>query len=154
MRKPPRWRKIGRELSRQELLLLIPDEHFCNLQLVLTQAKSPSSSEPGRIELTEAQFEELRLRLRENQLTAEDRAHIEQWLEALTWMGEELEQKKLSIQRLRRLFGVKTESLSNLFPPGAPSENEQPVIHAPESGPPAPDAAAVDKPKSPGHGNR
>ena len=138
---------------------MILDEHFCNLQLVLTQTKSPSSSEPGRIELTEAQFEELRLRLRENRLTAEDRVHIEQWLEALTWMGEELEQKKLSIQRLKRLFGVKTETLSNLFPKDPAQQDELPPPTGTDNNPDgAPGGAATVgtppavKPKAPGHG--
>lgn len=71
--------------------------------------------EPNRIELTEEEFNSLLERLEKGVLTEEDRARISECLKALAWMGSELESKNLSIHRLRRLFGVKTESLSNLF---------------------------------------
>ena len=104
------------------MLPLIENEEFCMFCLAMSQAKPTSSKSapgPDRLELSEAQFEALLQRLEQGGLSIEDKELIQKVIQAVLWMGEELEQKKLSIQRLKRLFAVKTESLANLFPGGA-----------------------------------
>ena len=147
------WPRIGKKWSRQVHLPLIRSEHLCQLQLDLNPKELPSASQPSRepncIELSETEFEELVQRLELNQLTPEDRQLLRQIVQAVLWMGEELEQKKLSIQRLRRLFGVKTESLSKLFPQEAPSDAEP---SAPADGEVSGQAPAPPPPVARGHG--
>ena len=127
---------------------------FC---LAMSQAKPTSSKSapgPDRLELSEAQFEALLQRLEQGGLSIEDKELIRKVIQAVLWMGEELEQKKLSIQRLKRLFGVKTESLANLFPGGAGAGGSG------DNGPSGPSAdnaasggtAPAAKPAAPGHG--
>ena len=134
---------------------MIQAEEFGQARSVLTQARPSSSTpEPGRIELSEAEFEGLCLRLEQGSLSTEDKERIRQIIQAVLWMGGELEQKTLSIQRLKRLFGIKTESLSNLFPQAAVGDNPGGQSHpsAPALSPPQDSAAGVGKPAASGHG--
>ena len=145
---------------------MIRGEVFWNIRVVMACSKKASSSaapEPKRIELSEAEFDALVQRLKENRLSPEDVQLISDIIRAVLWMGEELEQKALSIHRLRRIFAVKTESLANLFPEqhatgstsagsdGTPPPNRNET----ESGavPPASDPGSKPEPKRPpGHG--
>lgn len=72
-------------------------------------------SEPKRLELTEAELEEFFARLERDELTDDDRKNIKEIIAAFVWMAQKLEDKDLSIKRLQRLFGVKTEKANNLF---------------------------------------
>jgi transposase len=77
------------------------------------------ATEPKRLELSEEEFESLCGRLERDELTAADRQLLVDVVRAVLWMGEELEHKNLSITRLKRLFGIKSESLASLFPAGS-----------------------------------
>src|ERR1700737_1542531 len=111
-----RWPPTGKKTSRQDRPPLIQWEAFLDAAPVLPASKSSSSPEPRRIELSEAEFDALVYRLERNELSASDIGLIRDIIRAVLWMGGELAQKTLSIHRLRRLFGVKTETLSTLFP--------------------------------------
>lgn len=106
---------------------------------------NPKRREPGRIELTEEEFEALVRRLRENLLTTDDRLQIEQWLNALLWMGGELEARKLSIRRLQRLFGCQSEGISKIFPQAVAAIEEssrtEPTQETKQEGPTAQEPA-------------
>jgi transposase len=71
--------------------------------------------EPKRLDMTEAELEALFGRLDQGLLTDEDRRNIKDFIAALIWMSHKLEDKELSIKRLQRLFGIKTEKSENLF---------------------------------------
>lgn len=70
---------------------------------------------PKRVEFTIEQVEQLRERIISNTLTEEDRQLLPGLLDSIVWMGRELEEKKLTIKRLRRVFGIITESTKNLL---------------------------------------
>jgi transposase len=70
---------------------------------------------PKRVEFTVEEVEQLRSRIINNTLTEQDRQLLPGLLDSIVWMGRELEEKKLSIKRLRRVFGIITESTKNLL---------------------------------------
>ena len=72
-------------------------------------------NEPKRLELTEAELEAFFQRLENDDLSVDDRKNIRELMAAFVWMAQKLEDKELSIKRLQRLFGIKTEKAANLF---------------------------------------
>ena len=72
------------------------------------------SPKPIKIKLTKSQIKELQTRLQERTLTDEDISIIKSVLDLNFWLQEELLSSKLSIKRLQKLFGFKTEKNSNL----------------------------------------
>jgi len=98
------------------------------------------SPPPGKILLTPEEFESLLQRLAQQSLTSEDYELLIQVVQAMGWMSAELEEKKLSIHRLQRLFGIKTESSRNLMKPddsttdkpGDPSKDPNESLDVPE----------------------
>jgi transposase len=111
-------------------------------------------TDPKRIEMTEEEFNGLLERLERGTLTDEDRTRISECLKALAWMGSKLESKDLSIHRLRRLFGVKTESLSNLFGVSPGSNPEAESGNPDDSGKEALSEGATPKKRPKGHGKK
>ena len=89
-------------------------------------------NEPKRLELTEAELDEFFARLERDELTDDDRKNIKEIMAAFVWMAQKLEDKDLSIKRLQRLFGVKTEKASNLF---GKSEKDKDDKNPPDAGP-------------------
>jgi hypothetical protein len=73
--------------------------------------------EPKRLDMTEAELEAFFQRLEKDELTESDRKNIKEIMAAFIWMAQKLEDKELSIKRLQRLFGIKTEKSENLFGP-------------------------------------
>ena len=71
--------------------------------------------EPKRIEMTAAELKDLLDRLDRGELSEEDCKKIKEALVSLVWMGQKLEDRELSIRRLQRLFGIKTESAERLL---------------------------------------
>ncbi len=69
---------------------------------------------PTRIDFTPEQVEELIDRLCKETLRKEDYPILANILKAVIWMNFSLQEKKLSIQRLRAIFGIKTESAKKL----------------------------------------
>jgi transposase len=71
--------------------------------------------EPKRLELTPKEVSALLDRLDRGELSDEDCHQLKEVLLAMVWMGQKLEDKDLSIRRLQRLFGIKTEKAENIF---------------------------------------
>lgn len=73
--------------------------------------------------MTDADLAALFERLDKRELTDDDLKNIKEFIEALVWMAHKLEDKELSIKRLQRLFGVKTEK--NPFGDKDKDDNDQ-----------------------------
>ena len=73
-------------------------------------------TQPKRLEMSQAELEGFFERLERDELTESDRAQLKDIIAAVLWMARELEHKELSIKRLQRLFGIKTEKASKIFP--------------------------------------
>ena len=71
--------------------------------------------EPEIIELTEQELEELLCRVRNEQLTRQDYTLIEGLLNTFFRINALLEEKNLSIKRLLRFFGKKSEKARVIF---------------------------------------
>lgn len=72
------------------------------------------SLSPGNIQLSPGEFESLLQRLAQQKLEPNDYEILIQVVQAMGWMSHELEEKKLSIRRLQRIFGIQTESAWNI----------------------------------------
>ena len=84
------------------------------------------SPPPGNIRLSPEEFEALLQRLAEQKLETGDYKLLMQIVQAMGWLSHELDEKNISIRRLQRLFGIKTESAKNLFKEDdAPENNPQ-----------------------------
>jgi transposase-like protein len=70
---------------------------------------------PNEINLTPEEFEQLIERLATQSLQEEDHIFLIHLLRLLAWMCGELQEKKLSIARLKKVFGIKTESAKALL---------------------------------------
>ena len=71
---------------------------------------------PSYKELTVAQFDALIERIQNESLLKEDHVVLLEVVHAVLWMGEKLEEDQLTIQKLRKIFGLvkSTEKLKNL----------------------------------------
>ncbi len=69
---------------------------------------------PTHLDFTPEQVESLIERLDKQALIKEDYPVLTNLIKAIVWMNFSLQEKKLSIQRLRSIFGIKTESAKNL----------------------------------------
>lgn len=69
---------------------------------------------PKHIDFTPEQIEDLIDRLDKETLRKEDYPILTNLLKAIVWMNFSLQEKQLSIQRLRAIFGIRTESAKNL----------------------------------------
>jgi len=78
---------------------------------------------PKRFEMTRDELQEFFDRLERDELTDQDRSQIREVMTAVIWMAQKLEDKDLSIKRLQRLFGIKTEKAENLFKKDKATEN-------------------------------
>jgi hypothetical protein len=77
-----------------------------------------------KIELSEAEIQDLSQRLQEKTLFDKDYEILMGMLEVLVTLNEVVRQQDISIKRLlKRIFGVKTEKRENLFDGEAASEN-------------------------------
>jgi transposase len=77
--------------------------------------------EPGNIKLTEDQVKDLQERLRQNKLSDEERELLSKVLQGFVWLNKMLEAKKLSMRKLSKLFGFKTEKSQE-----SPQNNQTP----------------------------
>ncbi len=64
---------------------------------------------PKQVKLTPEQIRALQSRLQENKLTQDDLTLLQSVLSFTLWLQEQLARAKISIKRLRKLFGFKTE---------------------------------------------
>jgi hypothetical protein len=69
---------------------------------------------PNHLDFTPEQIEALIERLDKQALVKEDYPVLTNLIKAIVWMNFSLQEKRLSIQRLRSIFGIKTESAKNL----------------------------------------
>lgn len=69
---------------------------------------------PKRLDFSPEQIETLIERLNGESLTKEDYPILANLIKAIVWMNFSLQEKQLSIHRLRAVFGIKTESAKNL----------------------------------------
>ena len=69
---------------------------------------------PKRLDFTPDEIEALMTRIENQQLAADDFPLLADVVRAMLWMESSLKEKKLSIARLRAIFGVKTESAKKL----------------------------------------
>jgi len=105
---------------------------------------------PGRLELTPDQVNDLIGRVQTCDLLAGDRERVVDLIHALVWMNQSLEEKRLTIGRLRKLFGIQTEKASHILDA---IEKEIEEDRKGETGNPDTSAGSEDKTqKAPGHG--
>ena len=83
--------------------------------LIDRRIDNKKETEPEIIELTERELEELLCRVKNEQLTRQDYALIEGLLNTFFRINSLLEEKNLSIKRLLRLFGKKSEKAKDIF---------------------------------------
>lgn len=69
---------------------------------------------PKRLDFTEHEVDELITRIENGELQADDFPLLADVLRAMVWLEHELKEKRLSIRRLRAVFGIKTEKLRKL----------------------------------------
>lgn len=69
---------------------------------------------PKHLDFTPEQVDALIERLDKQALVKEDYPVLVNLIKAIVWMNFSLQEKQLSIQRLRAIFGIKTESAKNL----------------------------------------
>lgn len=69
---------------------------------------------PTHLDFTPEQIEALIERLDKQALVKEDYPVLTNLIKAIVWMNFSLQEKQLSIQRLRSIFGIKTESAKSL----------------------------------------
>lgn len=70
---------------------------------------------PNRIDFTAEQIDALIDRLNNRCLQDEDYPLLAQIIQAMVWLNFSLQEKKLSIRRLRAIFGIKTETAEKLL---------------------------------------
>ena len=70
---------------------------------------------PEKIDITSEQIDNLIDRLESESLIKEDYPILTELLRAIVWLNFSLQEKRLSIRRLRSIFGIKTESAKKLL---------------------------------------
>jgi transposase len=70
---------------------------------------------PNRIDFTPEEIDSLIRRLNEKRLEEGDYSLLTEILRAMIWLSFSLQEKELSIRRLRNIFGIKTESAKKLL---------------------------------------
>jgi hypothetical protein len=73
-----------------------------------------SMKKPKRLDFTEEEVDALITRVESEQLKIDDFPLLADILRAMIWLEHELKEKRLSIKRLRSIFGIKTERLRKL----------------------------------------
>jgi len=88
---------------------------------------------PDRLDFTPEQVEALIERISNKSLLESDYPLLANLIRAMVWMNFSLQEKELSIRRLRTIFGVKTETAERLLRlaeeknPNADNENKKPA---------------------------
>jgi hypothetical protein len=70
---------------------------------------------PGQINLTAEEIDQLLKRLNSHELEEDDYPLLAELIRAILWLGKELNEKKMSIARLKKVFGIKTENAKALL---------------------------------------
>lgn len=69
---------------------------------------------PDRLEIDEDQLNALLDRIEQQKLTEEDYPRIADLIRSMAWLSKTLEEQSITIHRLRKIFGFKTERTSTL----------------------------------------
>ena len=117
--------------------------------------QQPAPSLPERMELPVEEIAAIVARTQTGALTVQEHAKLKAAMDTLAFLTAELQAKKTSLERLRRmLFGAKTEKTRHVLDAEANEQGGAPGSEAAQSG-----AAATpmperpeQKPKAPGHG--
>ncbi len=64
---------------------------------------------PKHVDMTPAQAEELIERIKNNNLSDTDRELCAESLQLVFWLQSSLREAKMSVKRLKSIFGIKTE---------------------------------------------
>ncbi len=111
------------------------------------------SPPPGSVQVSPEEFESLLGRLAQQRLEPNDYELLIQVVQAMGWMSHELEEKKLSIRRLQKIFGIKTESSRNVL--GNKDDDQDPEDNDKIDGSPGPGRRKKKKKKTrKGHGRK
>ena len=116
---------------------------------------------PKHLDFTPEQIEALIERLEKQALEKEDYPVLTNLIRAIVWMNFSLQERQLSIQRLRSIFGIKTESaksLAKFMKQAQAAEDDASTAASNHSGEAVEDPNASTKKISPGtkgkHGHR
>lgn len=90
--------------------------------------------EPKHLEMTEKEVEALLENLQTSNLSDEEKRQLRELVLAVLWMGQKLEDKELSIRKLQRLFGIKTETVEKLFKKKNSGDNDDSGTGSPSGG--------------------
>lgn len=109
---------------------------------------------PNRLDFTPEEIDALMQRLDEKCLEEKDYSLLTDILRAMIWLNFSLQEKELTIKRLRKIFGIKTESAEKLLQLAQGKSSNQNDIEKPK-GSAEEDSGnknlAKDKPKNHGH---
>lgn len=109
---------------------------------------------PNHIDFTPEQIDDLIERIDKRCLAEEDYPLLANLIRAITWLNLSLQEKKISIRRLRSVFGIKTESAKKLFKlvgdPSSTDASESAAKSQSETDP----ATDKNKGSKKGHGHR
>jgi transposase len=81
---------------------------------------------PGRLDFTPEQIEALLGRIENKCLEGADYPLLADLIKAIVWMNLSLQEKELTIRRLRAVFGIKTETAKKLLNLGGGKSEEKP----------------------------
>ena len=81
---------------------------------------------PGRLELDVEQLNALLDRIEQQKLTEVDYPLIADLIRSIAWLSKTLEDQSITIHRLKKIFGFKTERTSNLLDIKAEDKNSKP----------------------------
>jgi hypothetical protein len=70
---------------------------------------------PNRLDFTPEEIDQLINRLNNKCIEEKDYSLLTDILRAMVWLSFSLQEKELSIKRLRKIFGIKTESAQKLL---------------------------------------
>lgn len=113
-------------------------------------------SAPTRLDFTSEQIDSLIDRLNRKCLHEEDYSLLADLLRAIVWLNFSLQEKTLSIQRLRSIFGIKTETAARLleFAKGKAAADQADNSAAEYSDSSPSEEKSKGKKKKPNHGHR
>jgi len=109
---------------------------------------------PGRVDFTLEQIETLIERVEKRGMAEEDYSVIASLLRAVVWLNISLQEKKISVLRLRKIFGIKTESAKKLLKVDGESNEQEPSSEDDSSLDEGGEEQSNPKKEKKGHGHR
>ncbi|MGA8163969.1 MAG: IS66 family transposase [Waddliaceae bacterium] len=109
---------------------------------------------PNRLDFTPEEIDALLIRLDGECLQKRDYSLLADILKAMVWLSLSLQEKELSIMRLRKIFGIKTESAKKLLALAhgkSPSHGENGEGHSKKTNKTKEEKQEKKKPKNHGH---